>query len=74
MSYCLDYLDRESKIELSRHIDVNHKISGVLSYHVIADGTILPEKKICGKMLGGVVDADRNFIELSAFHEGLGGV
>lgn len=73
MSYCLDYLDRESKIELSRHIDVNHKISGVLSYHVIADGTILPEKKICGKMLGGVVDADRNFIELSAFHEGLGG-
>ena len=73
MSYCLDYLNEESRREMAQHIDVDHKIGGSLSYCTVLAGTILPEKHIQGKMLGGVLDAERNYVELSAFHEGLGG-
>lgn len=70
MAYCLDYLNEDSKKELTQHIEANHIIGSVLSYHPVSNGTILPEKLTQWKMLGDVVDAARNYVELSAFHEG----
>lgn len=73
MSYCLDYLSKESINDLNTHVSVSHAMNKKLSYQVIEHGTILPEKSFHGKVLGGIVDPASNYVEESAFHEGLGG-
>lgn len=72
-SYCFDYINSELLDVTQREASINRRVMRELSYLSLNHAYILPCKNSWkdGKLLGGVVDCNMNFIMSSAWHEGI---